>query len=189
MNMQAAVKSVSGLLDQFKITTGGINLAISNLNATILSGQSLSNLNMGLSTVEAMVSSVRQTAQDAQELIHSNTPAVDQAVTNLLDFSEKARRVAADLDLLVKTNRPVVDATLQNLRDTSDSFKQFAAELQSGKGVVGGLLHDEKMKASTQELISNANAVAASFAIFGSNLDQKGIWRMLWKPKQPEKKK
>jgi phospholipid/cholesterol/gamma-HCH transport system substrate-binding protein len=187
MNMQAAVKSVSGLLDQFKTTASGINLAISNLNQTILSGQSLSNLNVGLSTVETMVTSVRQTAQDAQDLIHSNAPAVDEAVTNLLAFSQQARLVAADLDLLVRTNRPGLDATVQNLRDTSASFKQVAADLQAGKGVVGGLLKDEEMKASTASLISNANAMAASFAAFGSNLDQKGIWRMLWKPKQPEK--
>ena len=187
MNMQAAVKSVSGLLDQFKITTSGINLAVSNLNQTILSDQSLSNLNVGLSNVEAMVTSVRQMAQDAKDLIHSNTPAVDQAVTNLLDFSEKARLVAADLDLLVTTNRPGLDATVQNLRDTSASFKQVAADLQAGKGVVGGLLKDDEMKASTASLISNANAMAASFAVFGCNLDQKGIWKMLWKPKQTEK--
>jgi phospholipid/cholesterol/gamma-HCH transport system substrate-binding protein len=187
MNMQAAVKSVSGLLDQFKITAGGLNLAISNLNETILSEQSLSNLNLGLSNVEAMVTSVRQMAQDAKDLIHSNAPAVDQAVTNLLDFSEKARLVAADLDLLVATNRPGLDATVQNLRDTSASFKQVAADLQAGKGLVGGLLKDDEMKASTASLISNANAMAASFAVFGSNLDQKGIWRMLWKPKPTEK--
>jgi len=134
-----------------------------------------------------MVTSVRQMAQDAKDLIHSNTPAVDQAVTNLLDFSEKARLVAADLDLLVTTNRPGLDATVQNLRDTSASFKQVAADLQAGKGVVGGLLKDDEMKASTASLISNANAMAASFAVFGSNLDQKGIWKMLWKPKQTEK--
>jgi len=50
-------------------------------------------------------------------------------------------------------------------------------------------MKDDQMKASTAELISNANALASSFAVFGSNLDQKGIWRMLWKPKQPEKQK
>jgi phospholipid/cholesterol/gamma-HCH transport system substrate-binding protein len=39
VNMQAAVKSVSGLLDQFKIAAGGVTLALSNLNRTVLSDQ------------------------------------------------------------------------------------------------------------------------------------------------------
>jgi phospholipid/cholesterol/gamma-HCH transport system substrate-binding protein len=187
MNMQAAVKSVSGLLEQFKTTTSGINQAISNLNRTILSDQSLSNLNGGFSNAEAMVASVRLAARDAQELINSNTPAVDEAVTNVLRLSEKLNLTADDLDRLVTTNGPVLGQTLRNLRDTSADFKQVAADLQAGKGLAGGLLKDEAVKAEMAALISNANVMSAAFATFGSNLDQKGIWRMLWKPKQAEK--
>jgi hypothetical protein len=52
---------------------------------------------------------------------------------------------------------------------------------------VGGLLKDEVTKAQLAALISNANAMSAAFATFGSNLDQNGIWRTLWKPKHTEK--
>jgi uncharacterized phage infection (PIP) family protein YhgE len=108
-------------------------------------------------------------------------------VTNLLAFSEKLNLVAADLDALVATNRPGVNETVQNLRDTSASFKQVAADLQAGKGLAGGLLKDQAMKAEAASLISNANALSASLSVFGSNLNQKGIWRMLWKPKHTER--
>jgi phospholipid/cholesterol/gamma-HCH transport system substrate-binding protein len=188
MNMQAAVKSVSGLLDQFKSVAGGVDLAVSNLNRTILSEQSLSGLSGGLSNTEAMVASVRQMALDAQGLIHSNAPAVGEAVTNVLQLSEKLNLTAEKLDGLITTNRPVINEALQNLRDTSVSFKQVAADLEAGKGPVGSLLKDEALKAKMADLISNANAMSAAFATFGSNLDEKGLWRMLWKPKQPEKK-
>jgi hypothetical protein len=95
--------------------------------------------------------------------------------------------VAGGLDRLVATNGPVVDETIRNLRDTSAAFKQVASDLEAGKGLAGGLLKDEEMKAETASLISNANAVAAAFSTFGSNLNQRGIWRMLWKPKQTKK--
>ncbi len=188
-NMQAAVRSVAGLLDQAKKTVTDLDFAINNINHTVLSEHSLSNLSLTLNNLESMTTLARQMAQGADDLIVSNTPAVDAAVTNLLRFSEKLIVVADDLDRLVVTNRPGVEATIQNLRDTSASFKHVAADLEAGKGLAGGLLHDESMKAETATLISNANAVAASFATFGSNLNQRGIWRMLWKPKQTEKSK
>jgi hypothetical protein len=140
-----------------------------------------------LNNLESMSTQASQIAQGAEGLLQSNTPAVDAAVTNLLLFSEKLNRVADDVDRLVVTNRPGVDETIQNLRDTSASFKHVAADLEAGKGLAGGLLHDEAMKAEATALISNANDMTAAFATFGSNLNQKGIWRMLWKPKHTDK--
>jgi phospholipid/cholesterol/gamma-HCH transport system substrate-binding protein len=186
-NMEAAVRSVAGLLDQAKKTVTDLDLAINNINHTVLSGPSLSNLSLTLGNLESMSTRAAQIAQDADDLIHSNTPALDAAVTNVLLFSEKLNRVADDVDRLVVTNRPGVDETIQNLRDTSASFKHVAADLEAGKGLAGGLLHDEAMKAEAASLISNANDMTAAFATFGSNLNQNGIWHMLWKHKPTEK--
>jgi uncharacterized phage infection (PIP) family protein YhgE len=126
-------------------------------------------------------------AQSADDLIVSNTPSVNTAVANLRSFSERLNLMAGDLDRLVTSNRPAVNEAIQNLRDTSASVKQVAADLEAGKGLAGGLLKDEEMKAQSAALISNANAMAAAFSEFGSNLNQRGIWSMLWKPKHTEK--
>jgi phospholipid/cholesterol/gamma-HCH transport system substrate-binding protein len=186
-NMQEAVRSVAGLLDQAKKTVTDLDFAINNINHSVLSMQSLSNLSMTLSNLESMTTLARSMAQGADDLIQSNAPVVSAAVTNLRSFSEKLNVMADDLDHLVTTNRPVVNEAIQNLRDTSASFKQLAADLEAGKGLAGGLLHDEAMKAAAGSLLTNANNMVAAFATFGTNLDQKGIWRMLWKPKQTEK--
>jgi hypothetical protein len=45
------------------------------------------------------------------------------------------------------------------------------------------------MKAKLAALLSNANATATAFATFGSNLNQRGIWSMVWKPKKNEGRK
>ncbi len=186
-NMQEAVRSVAGLLDQAKKTVTDLDFAINNINRSVLSMQSLSNLSMTLSNLETMTSLARSMAQGADDLIQSNSPVVSAAVTNLRSFSEKLNLMADQLDGIVKTNRPVVNEAVQNLRDTSASFKQVAADLEAGKGLAGGLLKDEAMKAEAGSLLTNANNVAAAFATFGTNLNQRGIWRMLWKPKQTEK--
>jgi phospholipid/cholesterol/gamma-HCH transport system substrate-binding protein len=185
-NMQEAVRSVAGLLAQAKKTMADLDLAINNINRSVLSDQSLSNVSLTLSNLESMVNLARGMAQGADDLIHSNTPIISAAATNLLSFSEKLNSMATDLDGLVATNRPVVDEAIRNLRDTSASFKQVAVDLEAGKGLAGGLLKDEAMKAEAASLLTNANALAAAFATFGNNLNQRGIWRMLWKPKHTE---
>jgi phospholipid/cholesterol/gamma-HCH transport system substrate-binding protein len=186
-NMQEAVRSVAGLMDQAKKTVTDLDGAIATVNSTMLSEQSMSNFGVALSNINSMTGIAVQVAQRADDLIHSDSPAVGTAVTNLRSFSERLNLMAGDLDRLVATNRPVVDETIRNLRDTSAAFKQVAVDLEAGKGLAGGLLKDQDLKAETTSLISNANAMTAAFSAFGSNLNQRGLWHMLWKPKNTEK--
>ncbi len=186
-NMQEAVRSVAGLLEQAKATVNDIDHAILNVNHSLLSEHTLSNLSLTLSNIEEMTVNARHMAQNADYLIQSNTPAVNEAVTNLRAFSQKLNLMAGDLDRLVSSNRPALDETVQNLRDTSTSFKQVAADLEAGKGLAGGLLKDQEMKVQAAALLSNANATAAALSTFGSNLNQRGLWSMLWKPKHTER--
>ena len=186
-NMQEAVRSVAGLMDQAKKAVSDLDRAINTVNAGVLSGQSMSNFSMALSNINTMTGVAVEVVQGADVLIHSNTPVVGAAVSNFYNFSAKLNLVADDLDSLVVTNKAAVSEAVRNLRDTSASVKHVAADLEAGKGLVGGLLKDEEMKAQTASMISNANAVAAELNIFSSNLNQRGIWHMLWKPKNTEK--
>lgn len=182
-NMQEAVRSVGGLMDQAKKAVVDLDRAIATINGTMLSSQSMSNFGLALSNIDTMTGTAVRVAKGAEDLIDSNAPEVNAAVTNLRAFSERLTVVAGDLDRLVATNQPGVDETIRNLRDTSAVFKQLASDLNAGQGLAGGLLKDQELKAQTAALISNANALAASFSTFGSNLNQRGIWSMLWKPK------
>ena len=103
-------------------------------------------------------------------------------------MSARLNTTAAELDRIVVTNQDDVRKVVANLKDTSEQFKQISLDLEAGKGVAGSLLKDEKMKAEMASFISNANDVAAEFSIFGSNLNKKGIWAMLWKPKHKDPK-
>ncbi len=186
-SMQEAVRSVAGLLDQAKRTVTDVDLAISKINRTVLSDQTLSNVSLTLSNVETMTALAREMAQGAEDLIQTNTPPVNAAVANLRSFSDRLNLMAGDMERMVATNQPAVNQAIENLRDTSASFKQVAADLEAGKGLAGGLLKDAEMKAQAAALISNANAMAAAFSDFGSNLNQRGIWSMMWKPKHTER--
>jgi phospholipid/cholesterol/gamma-HCH transport system substrate-binding protein len=187
-NMQETARSTTGLLDQAKLTLKDIDQAITNVNRTVLSDQTLGGLTAALSNFQSATELAVQVAQSAVNLVHSNTAPVAEAVTNFRTFSEKLNTTADDLDQIIITNRGGVAETVKNLRDTSASIKQIVTNLEAGQGLAGGILTDPAMKAQLDVLLSNADATASAFAAFGSNLNQRGVWRMLWKPKPAERK-
>ncbi len=186
-NMFEAVRSTSDLLDQARKTIKDLDQAITNVNRTVLSDQTLNEFATAISNFASVTEIATKTVQGADDLVQSNTPAVTAMVTNLETVSEKFNLMADQVELIITTNRGEVNEAVKNLRDTTASFKQLAAGLQAGNGLAGGLLKDEEMKAQTVALLSNANAVASQFSTFGSNLNQRGIWHMLWKPKPGER--
>jgi hypothetical protein len=186
-NMLAAFQSTSELLDEARKAMKDIDQAVTNVNRTVLSDQTLKSFGEAISNLSSVTSIGIQTVQEADDLIHSNTQPITSAVSNLQAVSEKINVIADKLDGVVTTNSGDIRESVKNLRDTTVSFKQIAAGLEAGNGLAGSLLKDQEMKAEAAALISNANSVAYEFSAFGSNLNQQGIWRMLWKPKHTER--
>jgi phospholipid/cholesterol/gamma-HCH transport system substrate-binding protein len=186
-NMFAAETSISGLLDQARKAIKDLDQALTNVNRTVLSDQTLKDFASAISNFASVTEIAVKTVQGADDLVQSNSPAVAAMMTNLQAVSEKFNVMADQLEQVITTNRGDVNEAVKNLRDTTASFKQLASGLQAGDGLAGGLLKDEEMKAQAAALLSNANAVAAEFSAFGSNLNQRGVWHMLWKPKNTER--
>jgi phospholipid/cholesterol/gamma-HCH transport system substrate-binding protein len=186
-NMFEAVRSTSDLLDQARKTVKDLDQAITNVNRTVLSDQTLRDFSLAISNFASVTEIAVKTVQGADDLVQSNTPAVGAMVTNLEAVSEKFNIMADQIEQIITTNKGDVNEAVKNLRDTTASFKQLASGLQAGNGLAGGLLKDEEMKAQAAALLSNANVVASQFTAFGSNLNQRGIWSMLWKPKNSER--
>ena len=186
-NMQEAVRSVSGLLDQAKQTMKDLDQAVTNVNRTVLSPETLGKFGLAIGNLQAASATAVKVVTSAETLFDTNSPDIRIAITNFEGFSAKLKLVADELDQVIVTNQGGVNETIKNLRDTSASFKLLSSDLEAGKGLAGSLLKDEKLKVQMASLVTNANAMAATFASFGSNLNQRGLWSILWKPKHPEK--
>ncbi|HZM04887.1 MAG TPA: MlaD family protein [Candidatus Saccharimonadales bacterium] len=186
-NMQEAVRSVSGLLDQAKKTMKDLDQAITNINRTVLSAATLGRFGLAVSNLQNASAIAVKVVAAAETLVDTNSPTIRIAITNFAGFSEKLKTVADELDQVIVTNQSGLTETIKNLRDSSASFKLLSADLEAGKGVAGSLLKDEQLKVQMASLVTNANAMAETFAAFGSNLNQRGLWSILWKPKHPEK--
>ena len=185
-NMVEAVRSISGVFDQAKKTIKDLDQAITNVNASALSTNTLAHFVLSVSNLEVVSDRAVDAAGRMQNLLRANTAPFNSAVSNFQALSVRLTNTAAELDRLIVTNRDDVRKVVENLTVASDQYKQIALDLQAGKGSAGALLKDDKMAAEMASFVSNANTMTAEFSEFGSNLNQRGIWAMLWKPKHTE---
>ena len=185
-NMVEAVRSISGVFDQARKTIKDLDQAITNVNASALSTNTLAHFVLSVSNLEVVSDRAVDAAGRMQSLLRDNAAPFNSAVSNFQVLSVRLTNTAAELDRLIVTNRDDVRKVVENLTVASDQYKQIALDLQAGKGSAGALLKDEKMAAEMASFVSNANAMTAEFGAFGRNLNQRGIWAMLWKPKHVE---
>lgn len=182
-NLQEAVKSTAGLLETAKTTLKSLDQAITNINHTVLNEATLTNFGMAISNFYELTGDAGKMVRQIGAVIATNSTPINSAVTNLRNVSDKLDKMADDLHVIINTNSADLAKAIDNFRDTSASLKQTAEDLQHGKGAIGTLLKDEHTKAQVQDLIQNLNSMSANFAIFGSNLNQRGLWSMLRSPK------
>jgi phospholipid/cholesterol/gamma-HCH transport system substrate-binding protein len=183
-NMTEAVKSISGVVDQARKTMKDLDQAITNVNNSALSPATLARFVVSVSNLEVVTERVAGAASRAESLLSTNAPAFNSAVGNFQALSARLTNTAGEVDQMIVTNQDDVRRFVTNLTEASDNFKKFSQELQVGKGPMNTLLKDEKMSAELENIVSNANRVTVELSIFGSNLNERGIWAMLWKPKQ-----
>jgi phospholipid/cholesterol/gamma-HCH transport system substrate-binding protein len=184
--MVEAVRSVSGVVDQARKVMKDLDQAITNVNASALSTNTLAHFVFAVSNLDIVSERAVDAAGRMENLLIANAAPFNSAVSNFQALSVRLTNTAAELDELIVTNRGDVRKVVGNLTVASDQFKQIALDLQAGKGSAGILLKNEKMAANLASFVSNANSMTAQFSEFGSNLNQRGIWAMLWKPKHKE---
>jgi hypothetical protein len=82
-----------------------------------------------------------------------------------------------ELNGIVATNRDEITRAISNLEKATGTANDLLTDVKNGKGLVGGVLQDERIKLEVAEVVRN-------LAIASSNLANYGI---LYKPKPPRK--
>ena len=175
-NLQEVARSTSDLLKRFDQLGATVSAAISRVNDQILDGRTLSNFSLTVDHFEKISGNALLMIDNASGIISNAGPVLTLSLTNLLGFSRKLEKVAMEVDEAIVTNRVELNESMKNLRDATASLKQMTADMQSGKGLVGGLLKDDELRAQMSVTISN-------LALLSSNLNRYGL---LYKPKLPK---
>lgn len=180
LNLQEAMRSTAGLLAQAQATMKTLDQAVSNVNKTVLNEATLTSFAHSISNLQTISGNANQTLGKIDLIVQSNAPVLGASVSNLFDFS-------AELKTMLATNQNDIALAVKNLRNASSNLNELIEGIKATNGPAGLLLRDEQMKTNLASLATNLNSVAQNFSVFSSNLNSRGIWSMLWKPKPPKK--
>ena len=175
-NLQEVAHSATVLLKRFDQLGATVGEAIARVNNQILDAQTLSNLSQTIGNFTAISGRTVGMIDNASDIISNSGPVLAMSLTNLVAFSRKLDEVAMKVDEAIVTNRVELNESMKNLRDATASLKQMTAEMQSGKGLVGGLLKDEELRSQISVTVNNLAVASSNLARFG----------LLYKPKQPK---
>jgi phospholipid/cholesterol/gamma-HCH transport system substrate-binding protein len=187
-NLQELLRGALGVVNQLKQTMAVLHGAIERVDQTVLNAETLGNLKTTISNLVVISDKAIVTVGDLGDLVKTNSAPFGVAVSNLVLFSEKLNTVATNLDNIVVTNGPTITEALDNIKDASASLKDVMADVHAGRGLVGSLLAEEgEIKGDVTVLVTNLNTTVSNLSLFTSNLNSRGLWSVLWKPKPPKK--
>jgi phospholipid/cholesterol/gamma-HCH transport system substrate-binding protein len=174
-NLLEVARSTTDLLKRFDQLGASLEGVVDRINRQVLDPQTLSNLSLTVGNFEQVSARTLGFIDNTSAIVTNNAPALGLFLGNMVSFSRKLENLAMSLDETIVTNRSELSEAMRNLRDATASMKDMTAEIQSGKGLVGGLLKDEQLRFQFSLTFSN-------LAVLSSNLSHYGL---LYKPKKP----
>jgi phospholipid/cholesterol/gamma-HCH transport system substrate-binding protein len=177
-NMQEAVAVATETLMKISETTTNLNAAVSDVRRYVLTEQTLRNLGGTLDRLGAITFEAQATISNLSAVVTSNSQPLSVAVSNLSLFATQLPALAQQINSLVASNKTDIHTTVKNLEAGSATLTNLLSDLQDGRGVAGRLLRDEALSA-------NLSAIAHNLSVTTSNLNQRGLWGILWKQKIP----
>lgn len=187
-DMQELARASMGFVHRLDTTAQNLNDAILRIDRMVLNEQTLTNMALAISNLMAFSETAIQAAEGVNTLFETNSSPINTAMSNLVVFSEQLNELANELNVTVVTNREALSRAMENLEKSSHSLREILADVNAGNGVAGSLIRNDELKEEVESLVTNLNVVAANLGVLSSNINQRGIWSVLWKPK-PEKKK
>jgi len=173
-------ESASGLMNRLSGTVDQLSNAVVRLDKTVLSDQSLSNVTSALANVRGLSEKAAAAVENVDALVRSNTPAINGSVSNLNVFTAKLNTATDELREVVATNRAGVTASLKNVERATERADKILQQVEQGRGLAGTLL-------SNEEVARDASRTMSNVAVFTGNLNERGLWGVLKKPKPPKK--
>ena len=178
-NLQEVARNAAGFISRIDETATRLNEAIADVRRLVLNEETLTNLAATVGTLRAASEHGLVVVDNVNSLVETNRTAVAAVVSNLVYFSEQVNGIAGQLSGVVGTNSAELNITMKNLSASSANLKSLLDEAQAGKGLAGTILKNDAFSA-------NASAIVENLSVTTSNLNQLGLWRVLF-PKHPAK--
>ena len=179
-DLMRVARSTSGVVDQLNTATTQITNIIERIDSKLLDEKTLTDLAAGLRNLRDISENASKTIASVDLLITTNTPPIQQAIGNVVDFSKELKTAGGKLRSIIDTNRVVVNESMANIKNTTESLNKLIAAAERGEGLAGKLFADEELAQNIITLSSNLNEVSVK-------LNRRGLWSVLWEDKTKKK--
>ena len=179
-DLMRVARSTSGVVDQLNTATTQITNIIERIDSKLLDEKTLTDLAAGLRNLRDISENASKTIASVDLLITTNTPPIQQAIDNVVDFSKELKTAGGELRSIIDTNRVVVNESMANIKNTTESLNKLIAAAERGEGLAGKLFADEELAQNIVTLSSNLNEVSVK-------LNRRGLWSVLWEDKTKKK--
>ena len=179
-DLMRVARSTSGVVDQLNTATTQITNIIERIDSKLLDEKTLTDLAVGLRNLRDISENASKTIASVDLLITTNTPPIQQAIGNVVDFSKELKTAGGKLRSIIDTNRVIVNESMANIKNTTESLNKLIAAAERGEGLAGKLFGDEELAQNIITLSSNLNEVSVK-------LNRRGLWSVLWEDKTKKK--
>jgi ABC-type transporter Mla subunit MlaD len=173
-NLQETARSAAGFIQRIDETAQKLDAAISDVRRLVLNEQTLTNLAAAVGNLRTVTEQATNTVGNLNSLVAVNGEQIHFAVSNVVFFSQDLIGLSDQAHELLSTNGPEISDAVSNLDASTADLKKLMDDLRSGQGLAGSLFKNE-------QLSNNVQAVAANLAVTTSNLNEYGLWHILWR--------
>jgi phospholipid/cholesterol/gamma-HCH transport system substrate-binding protein len=178
-NMLEVARSAAGFVKRVDETAQRLNETVIDVRRYLLNQETLTNLAVSASNLRSGSERAVIMISRLDELVSTNSPELAGTGTNLATFSRELIQFANGLNVLLASNTPSIDHAIQNVESSTAILKSALEDVQSGKGIAGALLKNEQIG-------SNLTQISQNLSITTSNLNQLGLWGILWRHQPPK---
>lgn len=180
-NLQETARSAAGFIVRIDETAKKLDAAVGDVRRLVLNEETLTNFAAAIGNLRAVTEQATNTVANLNDLVADNGTQINLAVSNVVYFSQDLIRLSDNARDLISTNGTGISASIKNIQGSTEDLKKLMDNLRSGQGAAGALLANE-------QLSNNVQALAANLAVTTSNLNEYGLWHILWHHQQPESK-
>jgi len=132
-DLMRVARSTSGVVDQLNTATTQITNIIERIDSKLLDEKTLTDLAAGLRNLRDISENASKTIASVDLLITTNTPPIQQAIGNVVDFSKELKTAGGELRSIIDTNRVVVNESMANIKNTTESLNKLIAAAERGE--------------------------------------------------------
>lgn len=179
-NLQEVARSAAGFLQRIDETAKKLNDAVTDVRRLVLNEETLTNLAVTVANMRTASERAIVAVNGVNSLVETNSPHIEEAVSNVVFFSEQIDTFANAFGTVLATNSAQLTSSMKNIESSTVVVKDLLTDVQSGKGLAGTVLRNDAFA-------TNVQAIANNLQVTTSNLNRLGLWRFMWHREVPPK--